>query len=98
MKTIINTAELQNIRVIKLLTYLMFMMFAMTTDAVGLIIPEVVKQFNLSLTAAGSFQYASMIAIALGGLFLGFVADRLGRKKQSLLVCAFLQLIPIYIL
>jgi FHS family L-fucose permease-like MFS transporter len=90
MKTKINTAELQNIRVIKLLTYLMFMMFAMTTDAVGLIIPEVVKQFNLSLTAAGSFQYASMVAIALGGLFLGFAADRLGRKKTIIIgLCIF---------
>lgn len=85
MKTKTNKAELQNIQAIKLLTYLMFMMFAMTTDAVGLIIPEVVKQFNLSLTEAGSFQYASMVAIALGGLFLGFVADRLGRKKTIII-------------
>jgi fucose permease len=38
---------------IKVLTYLMFMMFAMTTDAVGVIIPEVMKQFNLNMTAAG---------------------------------------------
>ena len=38
----------------------MFMMFAMTTDSVGLIIPEIIKTFHLSLTAAGSFQYATM--------------------------------------
>jgi len=90
MEAKLNSAEHQNIRVIKLLTFLMFMMFAMTTDSVGLIIPEVVKQFKLSLTAAGSFQYASMVAIALGGFFLGFVADRLGRKKTIIIgLCLF---------
>jgi MFS transporter, FHS family, L-fucose permease len=90
MEAKLNSAEHQNIRVIKLLTFLMFMMFAMTTDAVGLIIPEVVKQFKLSLTAAGSFQYASMVAIALGGFFLGFVADKLGRKKTIIIgLCLF---------
>lgn len=90
METKLNSAEHQNIRVIKLLTFLMFMMFAMTTDSVGLIIPEVVKQFKLSLTAAGSFQYASMVAIALGGFFLGFVADKLGRKKTIIIgLCLF---------
>jgi len=55
-------------------------MFAMTTDAVGVIIPEVMKQFNLSMTAAGLMHYAPMIAIALAGVFLGFLADKLGRK------------------
>lgn len=65
---------------IKTLTYLMFMMFAMTTDSVGIIIPEVIKQFQLSMTAGGAFQYATMGGIALAGFFLGFLADRLGRK------------------
>ena len=36
---------------IKGLTYAMFMMFAMTTDSVGIIIPEIIKTFRLSLTA-----------------------------------------------
>lgn len=70
---------------IKVLTYLMFMMFAMTTDAVGVIIPEVMKQFSLSMTAAGLMHYAPMVAIALGGLFFGFVADKLGRKKTIII-------------
>lgn len=68
------------ISIIKWLTFLMFMMFAMTTDAVGVIIPEVMKQFQLSMTAAGMMHYTPMIAIALAGAFLGFLADRLGRK------------------
>src|SRR6185436_9557173 len=66
---------------IKALTYLMFAMFAMTTDSVGLIIPEIVKTFHLTLTAAGTFQYATMAGIALAGLCLGTLADRLGRRR-----------------
>lgn len=74
-----------NARVIRLLTYLMFMMFAMTTDSVGVIIPEVIREFDLGLTAAGSFHYATMAGIALAGVGLGFLADRLGRKAAIVL-------------
>lgn len=70
-----------NMAAIKGLTFLMFAMFAMTTDSVGIIIPEIIKTFRLSLTAAGSFQYATMSGIALSGFFLGHLADRLGRKS-----------------
>ncbi len=80
-----NTAPTVNDTLIRWLTYLMFMMFAMTTDAVGEIIPIIVEQYNLSLTAASSFHYASMAAIALSGLCLGFLADRLGRKTTIML-------------
>jgi FHS family L-fucose permease-like MFS transporter len=65
---------------IKALTFVMFMVFAMTTDSVGIIIPEIVKTFRLSLTAAGTFQYASMAGIAIAGFFLGHLADTFGRK------------------
>jgi fucose permease len=47
MNTKSDKAGLQSLTIIKWLTYLMFMMFAMTTDAVGVIIPEVMKEFNL---------------------------------------------------
>ena len=60
----------------------MFAMFAMTTDSVGLIIPEVIRTFELSLTAAGAFQYATMAGIAVAGLFLGQLADRFGRRHD----------------
>ena len=70
---------------IKWLTYLMFMMFAMTTDAVGVIIPEVMKAFNLNMTTAGMMHYMPMIAIALSGVLLGFLSDRLGRKATIIL-------------
>lgn len=65
----------------KVLTYLMFAMFAMTTDSVGVIIPEVIRTLGLSLTAAGTFQYATMTGIAVAGLFLGSLADRFGRRR-----------------
>jgi len=65
---------------IKALTFGMFMVFAMTTDSVGIIIPEIIKTFKLSLTAAGTFQYASMAGIGLAGFFLGHLADTFGRK------------------
>jgi len=83
-----NTTEIpaqQNLGTIKWLTFMMFMMFAMTTDAVGVIIPEVMKKFHLSMTAAGLFHYGPMIAIALAGIFLGFLADKLGRKTTILI-------------
>ncbi len=70
---------------IRWLTYLMFMMFAMTTDSVGVIIPEVIREFRLSMTAASAFHYATMGAIALAGIGLGFLADRLGRKRTIIL-------------
>jgi fucose permease len=70
---------------IRMLTYLMFMMFAMTTDSVGVIIPEVIRTFHLSLTAGGAFHYASMSAIALSAIALGFLADKIGRKQTIVL-------------
>jgi fucose permease len=74
-----------NLTAIKWLTFLMFMMFAMTTDSVGVIIPEVIREFNLSMMAAGAFHYANMIAIALAAISLGYLADKLGRKKTIII-------------
>jgi MFS transporter, DHA1 family, quinolone resistance protein len=70
---------------IKALTCMMFFTFAMTTDAVGSVIPELLREFDLTLTAAGAFHYVPMIAIAAGGLALGFLADRAGRKATIIL-------------
>jgi fucose permease len=65
---------------IKLLTYMMFFVFAMTSDAVGVIIPELISTYNLNLTQASAFHYIPMIFIAFSGLFLGYLADKWGRK------------------
>jgi fucose permease len=70
---------------LKWLTCLMFLMFAMTSDAVGSVIPRVIEEYRLSLKAAGTFHYVPMAAIAVGALLLGFLADRLGRKRTVLL-------------
>jgi fucose permease len=75
----------QSMAGIKALTFVMFMMFAMTTDSVGIIIPEIIKTFRLSMTAAGMFQYATMAGIALAGFFLGHIADTFGRKPTIVL-------------
>lgn len=80
--TLVSNASLQHIR---WLTYMMFFMFAMTSDAVGMIIPELIKEFNLSMTQASAFHYAPMALIALSGLFLGFLADSFGRKQTIML-------------
>ena len=71
--------------VIKALTCMMFFTFAMTTDAVGSVIPTLIAEFDLSLRAASAFHYVPMAAIAAGALALGFVADRAGRKASILL-------------
>lgn len=81
-----------NTGLIKGLTYMMFMMFAMTTDSVGVIIPEVIRDFGLGMTAAGSFHYATMAGIALAGISLGFLADRLGRKAAIIVGLALFSL------
>jgi fucose permease len=81
-----------NLVAIKALTFLMFMMFAMTTDSVGVIIPEVIAEFRLSMTAAGSFHYATMTAIALAGILLGPLADRFGAKRTIILGLALFAL------
>jgi fucose permease len=70
---------------LKLLIFLMFAMFAMTTDSVGTIIPSVIEEYRLGMTAAGSFHYASMSGIGIAAILLGFLADRIGRKGTILL-------------
>jgi fucose permease len=85
MKQDKTTGDNRNLVTIKWLTYLMFMMFAMTTDAVGEIIKVVMKQFSLNMTTAGMLHYGPMIAIAIGGIMLGFLADKLGRKETIII-------------
>lgn len=67
------------------LTYAMFFMFAMTTDAVGEIISIAKVELSLSNTQASLFHWATMVGIALSGILLGFLADFLGRKNAIVL-------------
>src|SRR5690606_5102462 len=70
---------------LKALVFLMFAMFAMTTDSVGTVIPEVIEEFELGLTTAGAFQYSTMAGIGISAIMLGFLADRIGRKATILI-------------
>ena len=73
-----------SLRIIRALTYVMFMMFAMTTDSVGVIIPEAIRQFRLTMTQGAAFHYATMTAIGVSGILFGYLADRLGHKLTIL--------------
>ena len=82
-----STADLddKNSRLIRWLTYLMFMMFAMTSDSVGEIIKEVKIAFEVNNTQASLMHSLFMVGIAFSGLFLGFLADKFGRKRTIIL-------------
>ena len=90
MKSRVQKGQDKPVRLLKALVFLMFAMFAMTTDSVGTVIPEVVREFRLGLTAGGSFQYATMAGIGISAIGLGFLADRIGRKTTILIgLCLF---------
>lgn len=74
-----------NSTIIRWLTYLMFMMFAMTSDSVGEIIKEVKIAFSVTNAQASLMHSLPMLGIALSGLFLGFLADKLGRKPTIII-------------
>lgn len=75
----------RNLALVRWLTYLMFMMFAMTSDSVGEIIKEVKVEFDVNNTQASLMHTLFMVGIAFSGLFLGFLADTLGRKKTIMI-------------
>jgi MFS transporter, FHS family, L-fucose permease len=80
-----STTHAKNLMLIRWLTYLMFMMFAMTSDSVGEIIKEVKREFDVTNAQASLMHSLFMIGIAFSGLFLGFLADKFGRKKTIIL-------------
>ena len=71
-------------RALRVLTCMMFLMFAMTTDAIGTVIARLKAEFTLSLTAASAVQYATMIGMGAGAILLGFLADSIGRRRTIL--------------
>lgn len=71
-------------RALRGLAWLMFLVTAMTTNVVGVLIPEVARAHGLNLTQAGGLQYATMAGVALAGLFLGGMADRRGHRATVL--------------
>lgn len=85
MSTIEQPVRKVNHGLISALTFAMFFMFAMTTDAVGEIIKIAKVDMSLTNTQASAFHWATMIAIAGSGIGLGFLADRIGRKRTIIL-------------
>ncbi len=65
---------------ISLLACMLFFTYAMTTDSVGQIIPEIIREFKVGTAHASAFHYSTMIGLAFGAIALGHLADRLGRK------------------
>jgi fucose permease len=80
-----GTRQHTSIGLIKFMIFMMFFMFAMTTDSVGVIIPKIIEEFGLSMTAAGAFHYVTMAAIAIAAILFGYWADKLGHKKSILI-------------
>ena len=78
-------SQVTNHTLIRWLTYLMFMMFAMTSDSVGEIIKEVKRVFEVTNAQASLMHSLFMVGIAFSGLFLGFLADKFGRKKTIIM-------------
>lgn len=85
MSTIEQPVRKVNHGLISALTFAMFFMFAMTTDAVGEIIKIAKVDMSLTNTQASAFHWATMIAVAGSGIGLGFLADRIGRKRTIIL-------------
>ncbi|MCQ8184625.1 MFS transporter [Parvularcula maris] len=67
------------------LVFGMFFMFGMTTDAVGEIISIARGELGITNTQAAAFHWATMVAIAFSGVALGFLSDKIGRKRTIVL-------------
>lgn len=62
------------------------MFFCMVVDGLdiqvlSLALPSIIKEQNISLTAAGAIATYTLAGMGIGGLFGGWMADRLGRRK-----------------
>ena len=70
----------RNLAVVKTLTYLMFAMFAMTTDSVGIIIPEIIKDIRPESDGRGRVSIRDDGGHRTRRLLARHLADRFGRK------------------
>lgn len=63
----------------------MFFMFAMTTESIGEVIKLAKEEMGLTNTEASALHWTTMGALAISGMFLGFLADKYGRKTTIIL-------------
>jgi MFS family permease len=81
-----------------------WMLDSMDVMVYAMVIPAAQKELRMSAGIAGAIMSLTLIAAAAGGVFFGFVADRLGRTRAlstSVLIycvctglCAFVHTVP----
>jgi FHS family L-fucose permease-like MFS transporter len=64
--------------------FLAYFTFGMITNVLGVVIPEVIKEYNLSLFAAGILAFAFFLAYGLCSIPTGLLMDRLGPRPLVL--------------
>lgn len=72
--------------------FLAYFTFGMITNILGVIIPEVIKQYQLSLFAAGFLAFSFFLAYGLVSIPTGLLMDRFGAKALVLLGVALMGL------
>jgi fucose permease len=65
--------------------FLAYFTFGMITNVIGVIIPEVIKQYQLSLFAAGFLAFSFFLAYGICSIPTGLLMDRFGAKPLVLL-------------
>jgi len=81
-----------------------WMLDSMDVMLYSMVIPAAQKDLHMSSGMAGGIMSLTLVAAAVGGIFFGFVADRLGRTRalsMSILIycvctglCAFVHTVP----
>ncbi len=72
--------------------FLAYFTFGMITNILGVVIPEVIKQYQLSLFAAGILAFAFFLAYGLFSIPTGILVDRFGAKPLVLIGVALMGL------
>ncbi len=72
--------------------FLSYFTFGMITNVLGVIIPEVIKQYDLSLFLAGLLPFAFFLAYFVCSIPTGLLMDRFGAKALVLLGVALMGL------
>jgi FHS family L-fucose permease-like MFS transporter len=65
--------------------FLVYFAFGMITNVLGVVIPEVIKQYQLSLFSAGFLAFAFFLAYGLCSIPTGLLTDRFGARPLVLL-------------
>jgi len=72
--------------------FLAYFTFGMITNVLGVVIPEVIRQYDLSLFAAGLLAFSFFLAYGLCSIPTGLLMDRFGAKPLLLVGVALMAL------